>query len=227
MTGGLRAHNKTSGEEKNRNLGGHQNAPPAIVNDHFCIITCNKVPKHWDALKQRAQNNIRDKKLISPSDPPTSCNFCGIISHGIKIQRTGPLEHTVAPNDWGGGTQGGGMGRRGRRNIETSTVDTFITYGNFQGSWTVLLLFVLESVLWKKEIQDQVSNANSAFIFMINLWVIQGCQSGSVGQGGQLVRLVWWSRWSRWSGWSRWSRLSLWSRWSGWSSLSVHMVYMV
>ena len=107
MTGGLRAHNKTSGEEKNRNLGGHQNAPPAIVNDHFCIITCNKVPKHWDALKQRAQNNIRDKKLISPSDPPTSCNFCGTISHGIKIQRTGPLEHTVAPNDWGGGTRGG------------------------------------------------------------------------------------------------------------------------
>ena len=93
---------------KNRNLGGHQNAPPAIVNDHFCIITCNKVPKHWDALKQRAQNNIRDKKLISPSDPPTSCNFCGTISHGIKIQRTGPLEHTVAPNDWGWGTRGGG-----------------------------------------------------------------------------------------------------------------------
>ena len=92
---------------KNRNLGGHQNAPPAIVNDHFCIITCNKVPKHWDALKQRAQNNIRDKKLISPSDPPTSCNFCRTISHGIKIQRTGPLEHTVAPNDWGGGTRGG------------------------------------------------------------------------------------------------------------------------
>ena len=55
---------------KNRNLGGHQNAPPAIVNDHFCIITCNIVPKHWDALKQRAQNNIRDKKLISPSWPP-------------------------------------------------------------------------------------------------------------------------------------------------------------
>ena len=45
--------------------------------------------------------------------------------------------------------------------------------------------------------QDQVNNANSAFIFMINLLIIQGCQSGSVGRGDQLVRLVrliWWSR---------------------------------
>ena len=45
--------------------------------------------------------------------------------------------------------------------------------------------------------QDQVNNASSAFIFMINLLIIQGCQSGSVGRGDQLVRLVrliWWSR---------------------------------
>ena len=45
--------------------------------------------------------------------------------------------------------------------------------------------------------QDQVNNANSAFIFMINLLIIQGCQSGSVGRGDQLVklvRLIWWSR---------------------------------
>ena len=45
--------------------------------------------------------------------------------------------------------------------------------------------------------QDQVNNANSEFIFMINLFIIQGCQSGSVGRGDQLVRLVrliWWSR---------------------------------
>ena len=38
--------------------------------------------------------------------------------------------------------------------------------------------------------QDQVNSANSAFIFMINLLFIQGCQSDSVGRGGQLVRLV-------------------------------------
>ena len=53
---------------------------------------------------------------------------------------------------------------------------------------------------------------------MINLLIIQGCQSGSVGRGGQLVRLVrlvWWSRWSTKSRWSRWSRLSMRSRWSG------------
>ena len=42
--------------------------------------------------------------------------------------------------------------------------------------------------------QDQVNNASSAFIFMINLLIIQGCQSGSVGRGDQLVRLIWWSR---------------------------------
>ena len=41
--------------------------------------------------------------------------------------------------------------------------------------------------------QDQVNNANSASIFMINLLIIQGCQSGSVGQGGQLVMVVSWS----------------------------------
>ena len=41
--------------------------------------------------------------------------------------------------------------------------------------------------------QDQVNNANSAFIFMINLLIIQGCQSGSVGRGDQLVRLSGWS----------------------------------
>ena len=45
---------------------------------------------------------------------------------------------------------------------------------------------------WKQ--QDQVNNANSAFIFMINLLIIQGCQSGSVGQLVRLVRLIWWSR---------------------------------
>ena len=39
--------------------------------------------------------------------------------------------------------------------------------------------------------QDQVNNANSAFIFMINLLIIQGCQSGSFSRGGHLVRLVW------------------------------------
>ena len=38
----------------------------------------------------------------------------------------------------------------------------------------------------EKDKQDQVSNANSAFIFMINLLIIQGCQSGSVGWGGQV-----------------------------------------
>ena len=40
--------------------------------------------------------------------------------------------------------------------------------------------------------QDQVNNANSAFIFMINLFIIQGCHSGSVGRIGKirLVRLV-------------------------------------
>ena len=38
--------------------------------------------------------------------------------------------------------------------------------------------------------QDQVNNANSEIIFKINLLIIQGCQSGSVGRGGQLVRLV-------------------------------------
>ena len=42
-----------------------------------------------------------------------------------------------------------------------------------------------------------VKSANIAFIFMINLLIIQGCQSGSVGRGGQSVRLVWRSRWSR------------------------------
>ena len=49
----------------------------------------------------------------------------------------------------------------------------------------------------KEKEKDQVNNANSAFIFMINLLIIQGCQSGSVGRGDQLVRLVrliWWSR---------------------------------
>ena len=32
--------------------------------------------------------------------------------------------------------------------------------------------------------QDKVNDANSAFIFIINLFIIQGCQSGSVGRGG-------------------------------------------
>ena len=48
----------------------------------------------------------------------------------------------------------------------------------------------IRSKLEKKEEQDQVNNSNTAFIFMKNLFIIQGCQSGSVGQGGQLVRLV-------------------------------------
>ena len=54
--------------------------------------------------------------------------------------------------------------------------------------------------------QDQVNNTNSAFIFMKNLLIIQGCQSGSFRRCGQLVRfvrLVWWSRWCRWCRWSR------------------------
>ena len=34
--------------------------------------------------------------------------------------------------------------------------------------------------------KDQVNNANSAFIFMINLFIIQGCHNGSVGRIGQL-----------------------------------------
>ena len=37
---------------------------------------------------------------------------------------------------------------------------------------------------WKQ--QDQVNNANSAFIFMINLFIIQGCQSISVVRGGKV-----------------------------------------
>ena len=41
--------------------------------------------------------------------------------------------------------------------------------------------------------EDQVNNASSVFIFIINLLIIQGCQSGSVGQ------LVSWSGWSDWS----------------------------
>ena len=50
----------------------------------------------------------------------------------------------------------------------------------------------LRSELEKKKEQDQVNNANSAFIFMINLFIIQCCHSGSVGQIGQicLVSLV-------------------------------------
>ena len=76
---------------KNRNLGGHQNAPPAIVNDHFCIITCNKVPKHWDALKQRAQNNILDKKLISPSWPLLLVTFVGRFPMESKFSAQGLL----------------------------------------------------------------------------------------------------------------------------------------
>ena len=37
-----------------------------------------------------------------------------------------------------------------------------------------------------KHEQGQVNNANSAFILIINLFIIQGCQSGSVGRGGQV-----------------------------------------
>ena len=37
------------------------------------------------------------------------------------------------------------------------------------------------------QIKDQVNNPNSAFIFMINILIIQGCQSGSVGQVVQVV----------------------------------------
>ena len=40
---------------------------------------------------------------------------------------------------------------------------------------------------WKQ--QDQVNNANFAFIFTISL-IIQGCQSGSVGRGGQVGLVV-------------------------------------
>ena len=32
--------------------------------------------------------------------------------------------------------------------------------------------------------EDQVKNAISAFIYIINLFIIQVCQSGSVGLGG-------------------------------------------
>ena len=38
--------------------------------------------------------------------------------------------------------------------------------------------------------QNQVNNADSAFIFIINIFIPQDYQSGSVGWGGQLVRLV-------------------------------------
>ena len=37
--------------------------------------------------------------------------------------------------------------------------------------------------------QDQVNNANSAFI-LINCLISRGCQSGSIGPGGQVVRVV-------------------------------------
>ena len=37
---------------------------------------------------------------------------------------------------------------------------------------------------------DQVNNVNSVFFFMINIFIIQGFQSASVGGGGQLVRSV-------------------------------------
>ena len=83
--------------------------------------------------------------------------------------------------------------------------------------------------------QNQVNNANSAFIFMINLLIIQDCRSGSVGWVGQLVRLfrlIWWSRWSwlsmwsrcsRSSGWSTWSRLTMWSGYWSWNfQLKMH-----
>ena len=41
-----------------------------------------------------------------------------------------------------------------------------------------------------KHEQGQVNNANSAFIPIINLFIIQGCQSGSVGQGSQVGLVI-------------------------------------
>ena len=38
--------------------------------------------------------------------------------------------------------------------------------------------------------QDKVNNANSASIFIINLFIIEGCQSGSVGRGGQVGLVI-------------------------------------
>ena len=58
----------------------------------------------------------------------------------------------------------------------------------------------LRLLFGKDRKEDQVNNASSVFIFIINLLIIQGCQSGSVGLGGQLVRLSGWSGWSGWSG---------------------------
>ena len=48
----------------------------------------------------------------------------------------------------------------------------------------------IRSKLEKKEEQDQVNNSNTAFIFMKNLFIIQGCQSGSVGQVSQISLMV-------------------------------------
>ena len=45
-------------------------------------------------------------------------------------------------------------------------------------------------IVTNKHKQDQVNNANSAFIFMINIFIIQGCQSGSVGRDGQTGPVV-------------------------------------
>ena len=41
-----------------------------------------------------------------------------------------------------------------------------------------------------KHEEGQVNNANSAFILIINLFIIQGCQSGLVGRGGQVGLVV-------------------------------------
>ena len=45
---------------------------------------------------------------------------------------------------------------------------------------------ILEKGSKKKGKLHQANNMNSAFTFLINLFIIQGCQSGSVGQGGQV-----------------------------------------
>ena len=73
----------------------------------------------------------------------------------------------------------------------------FSTYGSIS---TEIKFSIQASILKKSSLlrerndklcrQDQVNNANSAFIFMINLLIIQGCLSGSVGQVGQVGLLV-------------------------------------
>ena len=108
-------------------------------------------------------------------------------------------------------------------NVSGHVFTTIIRYFNRFSCWFQVHKPSGQCDIWTggKLKQDQVNNANSAFIFMINLLIIQGCQSGSVGRGHQLVRLfrlIWWSRWSGLPGWSGWFRRS---------SLSMYMVYMV